>query len=139
MKNGVRQGAVLSPVLYCFYMNNLFKIMKNSKNGCFIGSYYAGMFGYADDILLICPSRTGLQEMLKLAEDYANSHNIAFSTDPNPKKSKTKGIIFKQSKKIINPERIKLCGNPLPWIEGAKYLGNYITDTLATALNNYFR
>ena len=54
MKNGVRQGAVLSPVLYCFYMNNLFKIMKNSKNGCFIGSYYAGMFGYADDILLIC-------------------------------------------------------------------------------------
>ena len=26
MKNGVRQGAVLSPVLYCFYMNNYSKL-----------------------------------------------------------------------------------------------------------------
>ena len=68
--------------------------------------------------------------MLKLAEDYAKSHNIAFSTDPNPKKSKTKGIIFKQGKKAIIPENIKLCGNPLPWIDGAKYLGNYLTDEI---------
>ena len=48
--------------------------------------------------------------MLKLAEDYAKSHNIAFSTDPNPKKSKTKGIIFKQGKKAINYVEILFLG-----------------------------
>ena len=94
ISNGVRQGAVLSPILYCFYMNDLFGILRNSKSGCQIGSTYAGVFGYADDLLLISPSRAGLQDMLKIAEDYARDHKIGFSTNPNPEKSKTKGIIF---------------------------------------------
>jgi len=57
MKNGVKQGAILSPILFCFYMNNLFKIMKIKRTGCFIGEYFAGMYGYADDPFLISPSR----------------------------------------------------------------------------------
>ena len=56
LRNGVKQGAVLSPVLFCFYMNGLFKLMKKSKNGCNVGHFYAGVLGYADDLLLLCPS-----------------------------------------------------------------------------------
>lgn len=90
LKNGVTQGAVLSPILFCFYMNELFKEMKNSKNGCQVDPYYSGMLGYADDLLLLCPSRGELQEMLNIAQKYAQAHNVGFSTNPNPKKSKTK-------------------------------------------------
>ena len=89
IRNGVRQGAVLSPILFCFNMDNLFKLLRESKNGCRIGDYYAGVFGYADNLLLLCPSRGGLQNMLKIAEDYAKHHRISFSTDVNPSKSKT--------------------------------------------------
>ena len=32
--NGVRQGAILSGILYCFYTNNLFNILRNNKTGC---------------------------------------------------------------------------------------------------------
>ena len=32
VRNGVRQGAVLSPILFCFYMNNLFKLLRDSRN-----------------------------------------------------------------------------------------------------------
>ena len=71
-------------------MDNLFKLLRESKNGCRIGDYYAGVFGYADDLLLLCPSRGGLQNMLKIAEDYAKHHRISFSTDVNPSKSKTR-------------------------------------------------
>lgn len=130
LRNGVRQGAVLSPVLFCFYMNGLFKEMKNSKNGCHIGPYYSGMLGYADDLLLLCPSRGGLQEMLTIAQNYAQSHNVGFSTNPNPKKSKTKGIIFRYKNDKSETAKLELCGNKLPWVEGAKYLGNRLTDQI---------
>ena len=96
IKNGVRQGAVLSPIIFCFYVNNLFLQLRQSRSGCKIGPYYAGGHGYADDLLLLCPSRSGLQEMVDIAANYAKDHNIKFSTNPIPKKSKTKGIIFSQ-------------------------------------------
>ena len=44
ISNGVKQGAVLSPILFCFYMNNLFSIMKNNKTGHHVGNYFAGLF-----------------------------------------------------------------------------------------------
>ena len=100
ISNGVRQGAVLSPLLYCFYMNDLFDILRKSGSGCKLGNLYAGAFGYADDLLLISPSRSGLQDMLNITEDYAKIHKIGFSTHPDPQKSKTKGIIF--SRKELN-------------------------------------
>ena len=49
-------------------MNNLFNEIKQAGAGCLIDGYYAGVFGYADDLLLLCPSRDGLQKMLKIAE-----------------------------------------------------------------------
>jgi len=37
--------------------------------GCSIFSLYIGCIIYADDILLLCPSVTGLQEMLDKCSD----------------------------------------------------------------------
>ena len=51
MSNGTKQGAVLSPILFCFYMNDLFKELRENRSGCYIGNYYSGCFGYADDLL----------------------------------------------------------------------------------------
>ena len=53
MKNGIRQGAVLSAIFYCIYMNNLFEILRASKYGCWIYGEYYGIFGYSDDNLLL--------------------------------------------------------------------------------------
>ena len=128
IRNGVRQGAVISPIFFSFYMDDLFGLLKSSGSGCVIGNYYAGCFGYADDLLFLCPSRTGLQEMLKIAQDYVKEHNIAFSTHPDPAKSKTKGIIFSRKPLRYSPDPLVLDGNPLPWIEQAKYLGNTLSS-----------
>ena len=72
----------------------------------------AGVFGYADDLLLLCPSRSGLQNMLDIAEEYAKDHKISFSTDVNPSKSKTKGIIFSSKQEVNDPEPLILNGTP---------------------------
>ena len=93
IRNGVRQGAVLSPMLFCFYMDRLSSLLRQNGAGCYIQNYYAGLVGYADDLLLICPSREGLQDMLDIANTYVSEHSsISFSTDVNPNKSKTKVV-----------------------------------------------
>ena len=130
IRNGVRQGAIASPVLFCFYMDALFKQLKNCGSGCMISHYYAGIHGYADDLLLLCPSRSGLQEILDIASKYASDHKISFSTNSVASKSKTKGIVFSKKKLSFQPCPIVLNGNSLPWVENAKYLGNTITGIL---------
>ena len=120
----------ISPLFFNFYMNNLFNILKNINSGCFISNYFAGCVGYADDLLFLCPSRSGLQEMLDVAQEYVKEHQISFSTDQDPAKSKTKGIIFTKGNLRFSPAPLKLNGNDLPWITSAKYLGNTITNVL---------
>ena len=41
MSNGTKQGAVLSPILFCFYMNDLFIELRENRSGCYIGDYYS--------------------------------------------------------------------------------------------------
>ena len=92
------------------------------------GPYYAGVHGYADDLLLLCPSRSGLQEMVDIAHHYATDHKIQFSTNIKPEKSKTKGIVFSYKPLTFTPEPIILSGNPLPWVKEGKYLGGKLTS-----------
>lgn len=114
IQNGVKQGAILSVVLYCVYTNDLFVTLRKLKIGCFIGDTFVGAVGYADDLFLLAPSLDGLQEMLKVCENYAAKHNPRFSTDTNPRKSKTKCVAFLLKKrKLCN---LNLCGNELPWV-----------------------
>ena len=82
VKNGVRQGAVSSPTLFSIYVNDLFKPLRQSKLGCRIQTNYFGCFGYADDLLLLSASRSGLQSMVKICENFAKSKNLQFSTNP---------------------------------------------------------
>ena len=65
VQNGVRQGAVSSPVLFCIYIDKVIKLLRCSTIGCQIQVVYMGFWVYADDIILLSPSRTGLQEMVK--------------------------------------------------------------------------
>ena len=128
LSNGVRQGGVLSAILYCLYVDGLFKELRNSGYGCWVNGNFHGIFGYSDDNMLLAPTVHALQEMLKICEKYANEHNLRFSTDPNPVKCKTKCIAFTKKPKLqLDP--LFLCGNSLPWVESFKHLGNTVVNT----------
>ena len=81
LSNGVKQGAVLSAILYCFYSNGLFELLRSRINGCWLFNQYAGIVGCADDNWLLAPSRAALQSMIKTCEEYVNEHNLTFSTN----------------------------------------------------------
>ena len=61
-------------------------------------------------------------------EEHAASHNLKFSTDPNPPKCKTKCLPY--LKKPIELVSMKLCGNPLPWVNTVKHLGITVTNMI---------
>ena len=50
---GVRQGGLLSPVLFAVYMDTLILRLRNCGLGCKIAEQYYGCLVYADDILLL--------------------------------------------------------------------------------------
>ena len=65
LTNGVKQGAVLSAILYCFYMNGLFALLRERKAGCWVKGVFYDIIGYSDDIWLLAPPRPALQKMLR--------------------------------------------------------------------------
>ena len=66
--------------------------------------------------------------MLDKTASYAEVHNIQFSTNVNVQKSKTKCMVFGQSKNDSEPGRMILNGKELPWVDTAKYLGTMISN-----------
>ena len=127
VSNGVKQGGVLSARLFCVYIDDIFQLLRRKKSGCWINGNYAGILGYADDLLLLAPSRDALQEMIQNCEEHTRSLNITFSTHENPKKCKTKCMAFLDKEREMR--NITLDGKDLPWVTSAKHLGCRMTNT----------
>ena len=84
---------------------------------------------YADDLILLAPTRSAMVAMLKVCEEYAREHNISFSTDPNPAKSKTKCLYMCGKMNVRNyPANLKLNGRDLPFVTTATYLGHELSQ-----------
>jgi len=64
--NGVKQGGVLSPVLFCVYLDELLHALSEAKVGCYIGDTFVGALAYADDLVLTAPSANALRRLLSI-------------------------------------------------------------------------
>ena len=122
--NGTRQGSVLSPTLFSVYLDDLLKELRQLGIGCHVGGVWVGAAGYADDLILTAPSRTAMVRMLRVCELYAEKHNLLFSTDPNPNKSKSKCLYMCGYQDPVYPLPLQLLGQDLPWVQHALHLGH---------------
>ena len=86
--NGVKQGGVLSPLLFTVYLDQLILALKESGIGCHLNGMFVGAFIYADDVTLLAPTSMALKAMLSTCTDFAASHNLLFNA------SKTKCMYF---------------------------------------------
>jgi hypothetical protein len=76
VSNGTRQGSVLSPVLFAVYLDDLLGELCSYGLGCHLAGLWIGAVAFADDLLLMAPSRSAMAKMLKVCEDYALDMNL---------------------------------------------------------------
>lgn len=117
---GIRQGGVLSPYLFACYVDDIVAILANSGHGCVLGSVSLNVFLYADDILLLSPSVTGLQVLVRMCELELNK--LEMSLNVNKTVCLRIGARFKS--RCAQLETIN--GDKLNWVLTCRYLGVYL-------------
>jgi len=75
--NGVKQGTMLSPILYCMYVEDLLLILSKAGVGCFIGLHFGGALAYGDDLVLLVPTASAMRKLLAIAYVKIMPANIA--------------------------------------------------------------
>ena len=92
------------------------------NTGCRIGNDFLGAFCYADDLVLVSPSRVALQEQVNECILYSNNYMVSFN------KKKSVAIKFGNNCNTV-PVPIKMLGENLLWKAKAVHLGNTFTSS----------
>ena len=64
ISNGTRQGAILSPLFWAIYADPLLKRLRAPGLGAHVAGLFMGAVCYADDVLLIAPTRNAMQRIV---------------------------------------------------------------------------
>ena len=124
--NGVRQGGILSPVLFNLYMDDLSKKLGHCKTGCMVGEKLINHLIYADDLVIVSPYSAGLQQLLNVCSRYGAEFDIKF----NPKKSVIMIARTKEDKNQKFPS-FTLAGGTLEVVSKVRYLGHMMSDDMS--------
>ena len=107
IRQGVRQGEILSPHVYKMYVNPLLVELQRSALGVHIGSIYTGALAVADDFLLLSNCPEELQIMLNLKDSYSRERRYKV----HPVKSTLVSKISISSSREKDSERKWYIGN----------------------------
>ena len=114
--NGVKQGGILSPLLFAVYLDKLLDDITSGHFGCHIGGMSCSVLAYADDIALLAPSVTALNKLIDKCAKYGDEFSVKF----NPNKSKV--MVFSNLTEVLNIN-INLNRIRLEQVTSFKYLG----------------
>ena len=119
--SGLRQGCILSPILFSLAMEKITRTILNRPEGITIGNNIIKDFSYADDIDLIAPS---LEDLNRLA---SNLNGMASRIGLSINENKTK--LMKITKGDDQNNNIAVVGGlNVEYVNEFKYLGSIITS-----------
>ncbi len=101
---GVLQGAILSPMLYSLYIDDLARVVKEVRN-----ADVRSVFMYADDLAFLAEDDDQLQSMITKAEEHSERMNYRFNAN--------------KCEVMNSPSTFTIYGNNLVNCEEFKYLG----------------
>ena len=119
INNGVKQGGVMSPVLFTLYIDKLISNVIQAGVGCHIGGICSAIFVYADDIILLAPTRRAMQALLDKCEQFGAEYGITYNPD------KCESIVFGEQVNI----QLTLCNKILKMVDKVKHLGHCLSNS----------
>ena len=97
---------VLSPVLFCIYIDGLLTKLSEAGFGCYMGDNFLDALGYADDIVLIAPSPSAMRKLLTICDwydyDIISDYDIIFNAD------KSQFIVFSSAGTLCSELRSRM-------------------------------
>ena len=115
---GLKQGCVLSPLLFNFYINDLPAVFSNQEcDPITIYNENLNCLMYADDLVLLSTTAEGLQNCLNKLGDYCQKWKLRVNID------KTKIVVFNKGGKLLKKYSFRFNMKELEMVKSYKYLG----------------
>ena len=119
---GVRQGCVLSPLLFNIFMADFPKSLSQDVGVHLTDNTCINCILWADDIILLSESEEGLNKLLSELKTYSDKNQLKVNT------KKTKCMVFNKTGRLIRRD-FYLGTSRLENVRSYKYLGLIITPS----------
>ena len=114
--NGVKQGGVLSPLLFNVYLDELILLLREQGVGCHMNGMFVPAFCYADDVTLLAPTGMALSAMLDTCTRFADAHDLSFNS------SKTECMFIDRSCSQLHSD-VRFMGRSVEFVNSVHLLG----------------
>ena len=125
---GTRQGCMISPFLFIFYLNEFIKDCKDDEcKGVYVDEMYrdVNMLLYADDLVLIGDSIGRVQRLLTKLNDYCNKWGLKVNM------GKTKMIVYRNGGIVKGCEKCYFNCVKIDIVKHYNYLGVVFSSRLS--------
>lgn len=123
IRSGVRQGCILSPLLFNLYTEALFnEALEDVEKGIKVNGEFINNIRYADDTTLISDNLPDLQILLNNIQKSSDLYGLNINI------SKTKIMIISRNKVPYINAQLVINNNPIERVTSFKYLGAWLTE-----------
>ena len=128
IEEGVKQGGIISPLLFNFFINDLLSQCLELNIGAKVGELNVCVIAYCDDLILLSPIKSHLRKLLSVCDEFAIKWKLQF----NPLKS----LIYCTDNNRLQESNFLIGGGNLKPVTDFEYLGLPIGNK--TYINNFF-
>jgi hypothetical protein len=128
---GVRQGGVLSPLLFSICINDILIELQKLNLVYKLGKLFVDVLAYADDLLLITQNKIDMQLMLAKLSNLGKNYEIKFNAEKSMYLIFNKYHVRKKAEQLYDSwdGELLLACKPIEKVESFKYLDAIISDT----------